>query len=154
MNKPRAIDVSIAIVTAMVLLVLIPTRSDTTWVDPVTGSVKRQASWLIYQRTPVVEPSALERWIIRREGSHVPTWEHVSTSSWNCYGLPESVSLGHQMMNRLHAGERNDRFVRASTDEQLARFVQVLRTGSRAEREEAILAACELAAPSAGGSVR
>ena len=141
MNKHRAIEVSIVVVVVLILLALIPTRSDTIWVDPVTGSVKRQASWQVCRRPPIVETSAIERWIVRREGSHVPTWRFVSRSTRTIFGRPLSIACGEAPMYLLRAGDLNDRFVLNSTNEQIVKFINLMRTGSAEERRESVQAA-------------
>jgi hypothetical protein len=92
----------------------------------------------------VITPSAIERWVVQHEGSHVPTWRRVSETKSTFFGLGLSVACWEPPMFLLRAGEINDGFVETSTDEQITRFVQLMRTGSETEKREAIRAAFAL----------
>jgi hypothetical protein len=143
--RPRKIVV--AVVILMGLVALVPAQSRTIWVDPITGSVKTQASGLGIGQTPVIETSSLERWIVEHDGSHLSTWQRVTKATWTIYGQGVDVSCVDRPMFLLRAGESNDQFVRTSTDSQISRFVQVIRTGSKDEKTEAMHAACASVSP-------
>jgi hypothetical protein len=143
MKKPSTIEIAV-IVVALIVLALIPSRSDTTWIDPVTGSVKHQRSWWIYSRAPVVEISELERWVIRRQGVHARTWTFVSRSRQTIFNQGLSIGCAEAPMYLLRAGDRNDRFIKQSTDKQIDQLVQVMRTGTESEKRAAIRSAYAL----------
>jgi hypothetical protein len=93
----------------------------------------------------VVEQPALERWIIRHEGGYSHNWRFLYDTScavllgrvFGCGRAPEIYSL--------RAGTWNDDFVRRDTDTEVADLVHIMRTGTAAEKEQAVRSAVDQA---------
>lgn len=115
------------------------------WVDAVTGSRKRQTLWLWgIDSQPVIEPSALELWLIAREGAIQHDWRHTEgtwktiwgrSTGWSHGRAPATYSLSYPGLIEI--------FVRESSDEELAAFVDTMRHGSRDEKDAAVSAASD-----------
>ncbi|QEH38870.1 hypothetical protein OJF2_74800 [Aquisphaera giovannonii] len=124
----------------------VPFRSDLCWGDPVTGSLKLELKRFLVPVSTTVQTSALERWIVRREGGHTNQWQFLSdTSSW--WPLP---SRGHACgrtpeIYELCKPTFNEAFVRCSSDAEIAEFLRVMRQGSAEEKKAAVESACERA---------
>ena len=116
---------------------IVPFRSFLCWVDPVTGSVKWQVRYFEIPISTQVTTSALERWILRREGRYSPRWQFVSDTSQTlfqtCHGCGATPPI-----YPFHAGEVNDAFVRVASDSEIAEFVDIIRTGTLAQQEQAV----------------
>ena len=56
----------------IVVMSSLPVRDDRIWIDPVSGSMKYQTSWLFLGLARRVERSAIERWIVTHEGPYRP----------------------------------------------------------------------------------
>ncbi len=119
-----------------------PVRSSAFWVDPVTASIRRQATWFAIPGPEDIDRTEIERWIIRREGQHASSWKFCSRAYKTIWGATRArgCSTGPPVMP-LRDGETNARFVRASSDEEMAAFIRVMRTGTDAEQRQAVDAA-------------
>ncbi len=125
--------------TCLLLLGLLPYQSDLGWIDPVTGSMKSQTRIFLVPVSTVVELSAIEEWIVRCEGRHSRRWQFLhDTSSALLYGCAHGCGRAPEIYP-LHAGESNEAFVRKSSDEEIAEFVCVMRSGTSIEKERAVL---------------
>jgi hypothetical protein len=111
------------------------------WIDPVTGSMKHESSFLIFPNSTEVSRSELERWIIRHEGAYKPRWDHLSTGTRTLFGRSFACSLSPPIFPLQ--GRVNAEFVRSSTDREIVEFVRIMRTGTEEEQKQAVNAAIE-----------
>jgi hypothetical protein len=132
------------LVAAVVVAILFPChRNDLGWVDPICGSVKHQTQLFGLTLSTVIEPSALERWIVDREGKYTNSWSMVQdTSSHLVFGKVYACGTAPEIypLSRI---EFNERFVQSSTDTEIAEFIRVMRTGTLSERRQAVDKACD-----------
>ena len=120
-------------------------RHDRGWIDPVTGSMKRQTTWFGIG-SPIVERSAIEKWIVRRDGHYVNQWKFLHDTSKSLFGIPICFGCGRAPeIYSLSAGEFNDRFVARATDQEIGDFVAVMETGSSDQKLKAVEAATKKA---------
>ena len=148
MPTMKSWDLFAAVVTCIAISILsamlIPLHTDRGWVDPVTGSTKAQTSWLGIPQAPVVRPSAIERWIIRHEGSHAEQWQFLHETTQFVMG--KSYGCGNTpVIYPLSRSDVSERFIQGSTDSQIAEFVRIMRTGTVIEKDNAVQAATEVA---------
>jgi hypothetical protein len=121
-------------------ILAIPVRTDTIWIDSVSGSMKSRTMWVGFVTTPSrVERSAVGEWIVKREGSLHPDWRFLTRRYRSLVGatLGRGCALAPEVYP-LHAGENNTRYVRAATATELAEFVRTMRNGTAAEKEQAV----------------
>jgi hypothetical protein len=108
--------------------------------------------FLVFVST-ATEESAIERWVVRHEGTYSNTWRPLSDTSYFAIDGPcLSCSMAPEIYP-LHTGGLNDDFVRRASDAEIAEFVRIMRFGAATERERAVESACEkaLGGPSRGG---
>ena len=158
----RRIVKTFAILVGLALLVLsfaVPVQREMGWIDAVTASRKHQTYVTfgfdmrpLMKTTPVIEPSPLADWLARREGQVDYDWRLVEGTLKTLWGT--SVGHGHGpappiLQFRLFV----EHFVKSASDEDLQRFVNVMRHGTQREQTAAIEAAVdkEIAARSRGG---
>jgi hypothetical protein len=121
-----------------------PVRTETNWIDPVTGSRRSQVRWFGSVRLPMrYEASALERWIVREEGSYLPAWQIDISVTSNAFNLPFQWACGKGAPINQFELPLMERWVNESSPEEIARVVQIMREGSREEQRKAIAAACD-----------
>jgi hypothetical protein len=143
----------LALASGLVLAGILPYRSELGWIDPVTGSMKSQTRCFLVPTSTVVRTSALERWIIRHEGTYTSHWRFLhDTSSSVIYGRAHACGLGPEIYP-LRAGGLDDDFVRHASDARIAEFVRIMRAGTPAARERVVESACQeaLGDPKRGG---
>jgi hypothetical protein len=133
------------LVVCLIPAALLPYHSDLGWIDPVTGSMKRQTRIFLVPVWTSVESSDLEKWIIGREGTYSNDWQFLHNTSTTllhgrCHGCAHAPEIYH-----LHAGGMNSNFVRNASDAEIGEFVRIMRTGTSVEKEQAVQAACEKA---------
>src|SRR5438128_297864 len=125
-------QVLVAVVILVSLLAAFTTpHHELGWIDPVTGSMKRQTQWFGFSTSTMVDQSAIEKWIIRHEGRYSSHWAFLHDTSMTAWG--RSVEFACAMapdIYALHAGELNDEFVRGASEPEINEFLQVMRTGS------------------------
>jgi hypothetical protein len=140
----RFLIASVAIVAGGLFAWNFPVRSDRIWIDPITGSMRGRTDWLFFSTPPRLEPSAIERWIIKHEGRYDPDWHMLTRAEKNVLG--RTVARGcaaAPAIYPLHAGDLNDRYVSTATDSDIGEFVRVMKEGTGSERERAVEAACK-----------
>lgn len=139
----RWLPIAFALLLALMIATTVPVYRSRTWVDPVTGSRKTQAAFLIFWTSPEVRQSEIERWIVRNEGAYLPRWRHLSTRSDSFFGgVAAACSLAPAIFP-LGSGDRDLEFIRRSTDREIAEFVRIMRTGTEDEKKQAVEAAWE-----------
>lgn len=143
----RRIELAIVVLLVSCLLAMDvgPKRHHFMWIDTVAGSIKREVRFL--KPTIEIQRSSLEKWIIDHEGAYENQWRLQNSTTYTFYGRRVS-SVGcirRQAIYRLQAGDKNDAFVRAASDAEIAELVQVMRTGTDEEQEKAVDAALVIA---------
>jgi hypothetical protein len=129
----------IAVVVCVVLLGTYPVRTHSVWVDPVSGSIKSQSSWLFVPTKTTIEQSELERWIVAHEGFHNSQWHFLNENYRLITGKFAGCGVGlTPKIFPFHAGDFNTHFVRNATDAEIAEFVRVMRHGTPDEQEKAV----------------
>ncbi len=138
MNNIRWISLAVAICAALMTAGVVPLRQSQSWFDPVTGSMKHQ-TWLVSIPMPSTEShSEIERWIVRHEGSHRPRWQTLGISVEMLFGGPRIGCTSGIPIYRLLWGDYCADFVRESTDQEIAKFVHIMRTGTEDEQRQAV----------------
>lgn len=135
----------VGVVTGVVLLLLsfvFPVKQQAGWMDSVTGASKHSTQWIFgLECAPTIEPSALSKWLVREEGAVQYDWRYVQGNPETIWGMPVGCALGRAPpIYPLH-GDLGEHFVRASSDEELRRFIKIMREGSDVERQAAVDAA-------------
>jgi hypothetical protein len=125
-----------AVVALCAIVLFAPVATTTIYVDPVTGSmlVEQRLCGQVIRRA--AKPTDLELWL-RRRGSHIPVWQHLSTvhgtlqfpTCRECSSAPEICELN----GRLSAA-----YVKMAADDEIEELTCVLRTGSPAARKAAV----------------
>ncbi|APW59056.1 hypothetical protein [Paludisphaera borealis] len=135
----RSLMVLIAFVACVVLAMTYPVRSISTWIDPVSGSVKFETSWLFIPTRTRIETSELERWIVAHEGCHNPQWHFLNENYRLISGRFAGCGVGRTpKIFPIHAGDSNTRFVHVATDAEIVEFVRAMRSGTPDEQERAV----------------
>lgn len=142
----HVVGVSSLLGIGFLLACIIPVRDQVIRIDSVTGSEMTKDRWFGITTKTVVKPTAIEAWIVRREGKHRPTWAFLSVRSRSLVGNLISIGCGMAPPSYpLHYAGLNEAFVARASDRQIAEFVRVMRTGTDAEREKAVDVACRIA---------
>jgi hypothetical protein len=147
MSRRRTIFtvVLIAGLAIVYLSCTVPVTRQMGWIDAVTGSTKHQVyvtlgfdRKLLGESTPVIDVSPLAKWLERREGTLTYDWRHVEGTLRTIWGT--SVGSGHGRAPPIleFPIERLDHFVKSSSDQELQRFVDIMRRGTRQEQEAAV----------------
>jgi hypothetical protein len=117
---------------------LITFQTETSWVDPFSGSTKRETIrfWGL-SRTTEIEPTALEAWLRRRQLEFSHRWQYVHATEYNVWGRPLLFACGHAPP--LY-GTRSvlDRAVAQATDDELVRLTELLEQGDESRIEAAL----------------
>jgi hypothetical protein len=123
---------------------ILPCHSDLGWIDPVTGSMKYQTRIYLVPVWTSIESSDIEKWIVRREGKCSHDWQILYNTSTTLFGGRSRGCSSGPEIYPLHAGVGglNASFVHNATDQEIAEFVRIMRTGTAAEKEQAAEAAC------------
>jgi len=122
----------------------LPLRTDSLWIDSVTGSMKGQTFWLIFGTRPRVHQSALHQWVATHQGPYTPQWCFLSESYKTVFGrtVGRGCALAPEIYP-LHMDKLNTRFVETASDSEIAEFVRIMRTGTAEEKRVAVDAACD-----------
>lgn len=138
---------------ALLLGGVVPWQSRLGWIDPVTGSMKARTKFFLIPVSTEVRTSALERWIVRREGRYTNRWKFLhDTSETLIYGRCYACSTAPEIYP-LRAGGLGDDFVRLAPDAEIAEFVRIMREGTSVEKERAVASACDRALGQMRGAV-
>jgi hypothetical protein len=129
---------SIAVVLVFICFIPKPPWR-TTWIDmcPECGSTRTQVTtWFgRYTAKPVVYSSCIDRWIVAHEGSHAHKWQFLCGSDSNgacyCGTAPATYSFGHGTFDKEFA---------CVSDNDVAKLVLTLHTGTDAQQEQAVQA--------------
>ncbi len=161
MSRRRIIAIAVSAAGAAILLAsfIIPVQREMGWIDAVTASTKHQTYVTfgfdmtpLMTTAPVIESSPLAEWLRHQEGDMTYDWRHVNGTLKTIWGTP--VGFGHGSAPPIYffPKELLEQFVKSASDEELRRFVQVMRRGTKEEQRAAVDAACEkeLAAMSGG----
>jgi hypothetical protein len=126
----------------LALSFVLPVQDTVRWVDPTTGSTKRQYSiWPFFRMPAEIRPSPLADWLARREGSVAYRWKYLSNHARTIWGTVDCFGDGAAPpIYRLHPFTIGP-FVEASSDEELAQFTAVMRNGTMKDQESAVKAA-------------
>lgn len=141
MSAPRWIKV-LAALLVLVAASFVPVSTETCRVDPVSGSYRRDVTWLgIIHTTPDDHRSSLAKWIELHEGAYAPTWKPLSSHTYSLYG--ESLMCGASpspaICSVIGPGGVLDMFVANADDAAIGDFVNVMRNGTDEERDAAIV---------------
>ena len=140
-------SVAILIIVLAMLSLTIEAKRDMISIDPVTGSIQNQTHWCWGMKsTPTVHRSPLADWVVRKEGSIKYDWHFLcgqGRSIWGRYN-GHAICGPAPVIYPLHVS-LIDGFVKQSSDEELQRFVDVMRHGTEAEQRAAVDAACNRA---------
>jgi hypothetical protein len=149
MSRQRIITAATAIfgMAIFFLSFVVPVKREMGWTDAVTRSEKRQTYITfsfglppLLKTSPVIEPSPLATWLARQDGEVEYHWCHTNGTLKTIWGT--SVGCGHGRAPPIHllpAGML-ECFVASSTDDELRRFVDVMRHGNEQEQEAAVQA--------------
>ena len=128
--------VFLAIVVALLLLAtLVPYRNDLGWIDPVTGSARFQTRRFLVPTSTIVHRSAIEDWIVRREGRYEANWKPIFDTSSKLLGRCRACGMPPES---YEVGLFDKTFVRDSSDAEISKFVQIMRHGTKSERRNAV----------------
>jgi hypothetical protein len=138
------------------LLVLLPilaaslfttVRTETTWVDPLSGTTKRETIcfWGL-SRTTVVKPSALEARHRRRRPDYLPTWKYVHATEYDVWGRPQLFACRHSPP-LFDFNSVLDRLVEQATDDELVHLDDLLAQGDERQIEAALKTVFERTIP-------
>ena len=135
-----------AVIVLLLLSFVFPVKRQMAWMDVVTGATKHQTQWVFgLESSPTIEPSPLSKWLVREEGAIQYVWQYTHGPSETIWGRPVSFACGRAPpIYPLH-GDLGEDFVRASSEEELRRFVKIMREGSVAEQQAAVDAAARVA---------
>ena len=134
---------AVAFIGASFIPMQVGVRQESSWVDAVSGSMKREtvSAWG-RSAGEVAEPSALATRLRRAGIAWTPEWRFLHTVNVNAFGRAVGYECGtappiYQIRPVL--GE----FARGCNDDGLREFVRVMQTGTEAEREAVVGAAGE-----------
>lgn len=135
----------------LLALFLIPTpvRQDLGWIDSVSGSRKDQTVRRFGPTAaPVVQDSPLARRYRKLGLQWHPDWRNVRGDYVDLFGR----NVGHEhgwpapeIYTLATTEGLQERFLNASSDEEIRQFFRVMTTGTDAEKRAAVDAACEKA---------
>jgi hypothetical protein len=154
-TKPRAfrraeaaiLAAVIGIAALLVATTFIPCRHNV-WIDPVTGSIKRETQWFGQTTHTVIEPSAIERWISEHNDPHSNHWKFLHATYSSMWGNPVGCGCGiAPAIYSLSNSNLCDEFVHNSTDQEINNFVRVMQAGTEDEKQKAVDAAIQRAIP-------
>lgn len=147
----RYIVITVVSIVGLVILLLsfvIPVKTQWAWMDYVTRAIKVQDDWDIFGKTsPVIRPSPLAEWIVRREGGITYDWHSLDTTGktvWDRtthstkHGINRFIGDWFTFNNTLQ-----ENFIKSSTDEEVQRFIDTMRHGTGDEQTDALEAAIE-----------
>jgi hypothetical protein len=141
--RNRWLTIVLSVAAGFTLESSIPYRSDLVWIDSVTGSVRGQTKYFLVPVSTSSQRSALENWVIAREGHYQNNWQFLSdTSTFLLSGRMHACGYTPEVFE-FHAGEVNDWFVRTAGEEAIAAFVKVMRSGTPDEKKQAVDATCK-----------
>jgi hypothetical protein len=136
--RNRWLTIVLSVAAGFTLESSIPYRSDLVWIDSVTGSGRVQIKYFLVPVSTTTQRSALEHWVIAREGHYQNNWQFLSdTSTFLLSGRSHGCGLSPEIYE-FHAGEVNDWFVRTAGEEATAAFVKVMRSGTPDEKKQAV----------------
>ena len=126
---------AIVLVGVVVLVFRATSYSETYWIDPVTASTKYETDWFGFWGTSRTETSDLEHWLRKREPGYVNEWK-VETAK--TYGLL-TMQIGDAVWPISSLQEIGAReLVRMSTDDELAEFIEDMRSGDQQRQIDAV----------------
>ncbi len=135
-----------AVVVLLVVSLVVPAKLESGWVDPVTGTTRYETRWLgCFSGTPTIERTALDAWLVREEGLVTYDWRQIVGTSGTIWGRAHSRGHGRAPEVLSLRGELMTMFVKASSDDELRRFVDTMRHGTRSEQRDAVNRAFETA---------
>lgn len=134
------------VLPGLIVVGVLPYRIDQGWMDPITGSMKRQTRFCLIPVWTTTTTSAIENWIIHHEGQYTPHWRFFYETSSALLYHANGCSLAPEIYP-LRAGGLglDDDYIQSASDEDIAEFVRIMRFGTAAEKEQAVQSACDRA---------
>lgn len=126
---------AIVLVGVVVLVLRGTSYSETYWIDPITASTKYETNWFGFWGTSRTETSELEQWLRKREPGYMNEWKVETTKT---YGLL-TMQIGDSVwpISSLQGiGVRE--LVRTSTDDELAEFIEDMRSEDQQRQVDAV----------------
>jgi hypothetical protein len=143
MNKRRFVFLLVVLVSIPAASVFVTFRTEITWVDPLSGTIKQESvRWFGLSRTTVLKTTALEAWQRRRRPDYSPTWQFVHSTGYDVWGRPLLFACGDAPPLYLFHSVL-DRFVEQATDDDLSHFNDLLNQGDVRQIEAALEKAVE-----------
>ncbi|HEY5314803.1 MAG TPA: hypothetical protein VIK18_19875 [Pirellulales bacterium] len=145
-RSPRTTILAGVLALGLLAVVTTSPRHDLGWIDPLTGSLKYQTRWLGFPTTTALEQSAIEKWLVRRDGQYSNRWVCLYDTSKKTWGQPTLFACGRAPeIYDLRAGSLNDAFAHRASDLQMDAFLHIMQVGSEAEKCTAVQTAIQKA---------
>jgi hypothetical protein len=153
---------TLLVIAGLVILAasaVVPVRGKAYWIDPISGSTKRQTYMTfgfgmkpVWKSTPVIEPSPLADWLLQEERDATCNWSFVSAGLDTIWGVTVERGCSSAPPIFLLQDGLQDLFIKSSSNEELRHFVDVMRHGTKEKQRAAVEVAAEkaLAAMSRG----
>lgn len=143
------------------LVAYYPVKQEWIYMDTVTGS-KKYETLLVFgpDPKPLVKPSELELWLVRREGKIQHNWRRLRGEAENIWGGYVSSGPHAGGEGGIYIGDLAihddllNAYVADSTDEQKAQFIQTMRYGTFKEKQLAVDGAVAMALNAYGKYLR
>jgi hypothetical protein len=141
-----AILVAVIGTIALLAITAFTACRDAVWIDPTTGSIKKETQWFGQTTSTIVEQSAIEKWTNEHNAPHSNHWKFLHATLKAALGN----TIGCQCANAppiyfLELGSLDERFVSDATDDEINEFVRVMRAGTDDETQKAVDAAIQKA---------
>jgi hypothetical protein len=140
--RRRALLVIAGVLVILLFALVATPRHNLGWIHPVTGSMKSQTRWFGLVASTTIDQSAIENWIIRREGKYENSWARLHDPGSAIWGRSFACRRAASIYD-LQAGEFNNAFLRLASESEIAEFVRVMRSGTDAEKRQAVKTACD-----------
>ncbi|MBI1370744.1 MAG: hypothetical protein GC162_19065 [Planctomycetes bacterium] len=123
-------------------LIFLPLREVQVEIDPVTGSMRRQTTWLGFLSTgPQIEVSPLETRLRESGIAWTPSWRFMYCTTDDVMGRKYACRSAPPIYTLASNRPAMHDFVRNSTDDDLRQFVVTMQSGDRPAQHVAIDAA-------------
>jgi hypothetical protein len=142
----RIMALGLFVIAAAIALasLTVPVREKLTWIDTVTGATRQQTRWRIGARSPMqIDPSPLTEWVIDREGAINYNWKVTSDTSVTLWG--RNVMFACDTAPPIYGFQMSlmADFIKASTDDEIRRFIHTMRHGAHADQTAAVVTAMD-----------
>jgi hypothetical protein len=136
--KFRVLYYSLWTILGLMVLFMAPFWVSDGWIDEVTGSGRSTVRILyLLPFSTVKRTTAVERWIVRHEGSYTHNWRYAAGSNRNMFGVKLLNACGwYTPSQRL--GVIDDSFLDELPYDVMEEFVNLMRYGTRDQKEAAI----------------